>query len=198
MATPLAATYRIHVPYISGGRPHSLRHYCRLATSGTHPLIHVRSGDTGIDWRDAATRLAGNISNSLPSGASIGTLLLEQLIGLTWVAVDSASPGTITFSGTLYPATQATCVLRDTAFKKVRAELLDINYPAPAHWPGVPSGTGTGGLINWTTGYTVAAASPDDPYNWMVGRSNSFLQDNPIAGLTVDLNDRIRRDAGLV
>jgi len=200
MATPLVASYRIQFPYRSQGRPHSIRTYCRIATlEGVHPLIQVRTGDVGIDWTDAADQFFTRLANVLPAGSTFGTALLQQLVGIVWNPVDSTGAPGSTFSGTAYPATELTAVLRDSTFKKIRVNVLDINAPAPFHSPsevGVPTTVG-----HFLDTYNPSASDFDatlDAYNWQVGRSNNFLASNPFAGVTIDLNDRMRRDAGLV
>lgn len=196
MSTPLTASARIHIPYIAQGRAHSLRHYVRIVTDGAHPLIGVIGSDVGLLWSDAAVRAAFLMHLELPAGSSVGTLVLEKKSGIVWNPVDAIAPGTLTFSGTAFPATQITAVMRDTTFKQIRVEVLDTAVAAPQHYGGIPS---TGLMDSWLEHFTLAGQDdPTDPYWWVVSRGNNHLQDAPIAGITVDLNDRIRRDAGLV
>lgn len=194
MSTVLVASWRITIPYTVTGQNHKVHAYARIAT--TTPSFGLRHRDltTVIPWTDAADQFNRYFGDAfLPAAATWGTVLLEQLVGSLWQPQATHSV-TGTQTGTTIPASQVTVVLRDTTFKKIRLVALDTKYQPPIRWANLPTGTVIdNNLVEWTGAYTDTAS----PFLWQVGRSNNFLQADPIAGISVDLNDKLRRARGL-
>jgi hypothetical protein len=194
MSTPLSASYRLEFPYTSAGRPHKIRAYARIATLTPSITLEARDGATEIDWTLAAAQFADAMSEVMPSGSTFGTVTLQHKTGLVWVPIATTAVSQ-SVAGTAMPATQVTMVLRTTTFKKIRWTMLDTNQAAPAHASGVPGS----GVIHGTAAffYNTGSNDPSDPYFWQVGRDNQYLADASFVGWTVDLNDKVRRAAGL-
>lgn len=193
MATPLSATWRIKFQYAVDGLEHVLHAYARIGTITPTLTLRQRDGVTETLWSDCATGMVGAMSNVLPAAVVWGAQTLEQLSGLVWLPQASAA-ATAGTAGTYKPATQITAVLRDTGFHKIRLQVMEGVVAAPSHTPGIP---GSGFLNALLLPFTVGGSTAGDPYFWMVSRANQYLQDNPVVGTTVDLNDKLRRARGL-
>lgn len=195
MSTPLTASWRITIPYTVSGKAHKHRAYVRIATITPTYTLRQRDGTTTMLASLAIDILANKLAIVVPAGSVFGTALLEEYSGGLWLPRYSHAPtmGTV-ISGTLAPASQITVVLRDTGFHKIRAIMLDTKFPPPGHWNDDGTAAGLGG---WTDRYGLAGASSNDPYYWQVSRGNLYLQDSPWAGITFDLNNKVRRARGL-
>lgn len=194
MSTILTASWRISVPYTVTGQNHKVHAYARIATTTPSFALRHRDLSTNLDWEDCADQFVRYFADGfLSSAATFGTVLLEQLSGGLWLPQATHAVSS-TQTGTTVPASQVTCVLRDTAFKKIRLVALDTKYQPPLKWANMPTATVIDdNLVEWTSDYTDTAS----PFLWQVGRSNNFLQADPVAGISVDLNDKLRRARGI-
>jgi hypothetical protein len=195
MATPLTATYRLHIPYISQGRAHVQHQYVRIATLTPTITLRARDGVTETLWTDVVDGIVPGIAETLPAGSSFGAVTLENLAGVVWNPIASYTAAAPVVAGTAFPATQLTVVMRTTTFKKIRLQVMDLKYAAPGHW--IDRTLAPGGVVGYLSRYDGLVASGTDAWFYAVGRDNSYLQTSPFAGITIDLNDKLRRAAGL-
>jgi hypothetical protein len=195
MAQPLVATSRITIPYTVDGQPHKARAYCSQSGVVVGGFIQIDSRITpsAIGWNDATMQWQSRLQQILPNTTVFGAALLEERSGVVWNPLDVlALTGTGTNS--TKPASQITTVLRDAAFFKVKAVLLDTNQQPTNHY-GSPV-TGVTDLDTYLVGYS-ASIIPEDPFYWQKSRGDRFLISSPFVGLTTDFNDRVRRARGL-
>lgn len=196
MATSLSATGRITIAYVYSGFTHKCRGFVRgLAPVGGSYNINSRTLDANdIVWTDAASALAGAMSNILTTSHTYAGATLEQWDGTVWVprAVSSPTPGLS--AGTVYPATQVTVVLRDLNLKKVKIVVMETNEISPQHF--VAGTAGDTNFDNFLAPFLSSTATAA-PFNWLVGRGNQYLNVAPFVGATVTLNRKLRRRRGL-
>lgn len=197
MATPLSATGRITIPITTQSGLHKVRHYVRgLAQTGGVWKVNTRTLDENdLDWEDAAEAMAHSISFLFATAASVGDAVLEKLEGIVWqpkafhtVVIDQKG-------GSTAPASQATIVLRDVQFKKVKVVLLEINSGTLYHTNSYAALSGS--FLNVIAEYTSDHVGTNAPYVWMVGRGNAYLNTAPFVGVTVAPNHKARRALGL-
>lgn len=194
MSQPLIATWRLTQPYTVAGLVHKWRAYFRIATTTPALTVRARDGVTTFAIDDVIERVAQNMRNVLPTGATFGTALVEEHVGLIWQPRYVHLPTPSAAAGTHFPATQITVTMRDSGFHFVRLVILDGNVSAPRHFATLPA---TSEINAWLAGYVSTAPNPEAPYFWQVSRSNLYLLDGGFAGITLDLNDKIRRARGL-
>jgi len=200
MATTLAALGRITISYqVDTVFTHKLRAYVRNPQLvGSAWLINSRTTDANdTPWETAANGLAETLSYLLGTGATFGAALLETRSGSVWQPRSTvAITATNHASGTLWPASQFTLVLRDNVFRKVKVVVLDANYGSLAHSTDPLAGPAVSD--NFNTQFTASASVTGNPYAWMVGRGNAFLAVSPIVSWTSATNRKMRRARGLV
>jgi hypothetical protein len=199
MSEPLAATARIELTYTILNFQHRLRHYCAYNdVLGQHQLVD-RDGITTILWTVAAQYwwdklrpLLENATWFTPPQAQ-----LQHRDGAIWNPIDFATLTGTESSGQLtYQASQATLVLRDSAFKKIRVLALEHTGGYAFH---SQSGQGPNqAFTEWTNAYSGADTSANAMYRWVKSRGDRFiLGTGNVAGLTFDLNDKLKRARGL-
>jgi hypothetical protein len=135
----------------------------------------------------------------LENGAVQGTAQaqLQTRSGTIWnpIAFATLSGGGAGNASTK-AASQATFVLRDSAFKKIRAMVLEHTEGYVFH-----SLDGTGGSSAtqfWAGGYTGVDTNSNAMYRWVKSRGDRFILGTGMAaGLTFDLNDKLKRARGL-
>lgn len=199
MATPLSATHRMTIAYQVKSRTHKLRMYVKLGApiAGVQQFIQ-RDGVTLTPFPTAAQEVWDIIRSLLEAATPAASALLEVASGPLpiWLPVDTATlTGVGTHSGAANIASQATWVVRDSAFNKVKVLVMEHCEGYLGH-----SNTGLGvstPLDSVTTNLFTSGAPADSSYFWQVGRSNLYLlTTGTVAGLTLDLNDKLKRDRG--
>ncbi len=197
MTTPLSATGRLTAQYVISGKTHKWHAYCRnIQAVGGSFNINSRTLDANdLVWTAVADRLGAVLNNMLPVGATYASFLLEKFISPVWVVQDVRTVTCTPSSTVAALATQNTIVFRDTQLHKVKVVLLETIEVAPQHFV---TPTGGDSAFDSFIGFFLSTASvPEDPYNWMVGRSNQYLNTQPFVGATVTLNRKMRRVRGL-
>lgn len=194
MSTALVASWRVNLPYTVQGKLHRVRQYVRIATTTPTFTLRHRDGATTLLWSTMATQLASRLSNILPTGAAWGTANLENLVGTLWQLNDTAAIAA-TPAGTWDTCSELTAVLRDTTFKKIRLTMLDTNLTPPQHYAALGA---VADIDNALGGFITGASNVNDPFYYVVGRSNNYLHASPISGITVTLNAKLRRARGMV
>lgn len=195
MATPLTAQWRVTIPYLVQGRNHKVRFYVNDATvGGTTYQIPDRTAVL-MNWETGVDSFIVSLGNIMSSGDTVGTCLLEQLVSGIWQLRATHTPGTFTVTGSYVPSSQATLVLRDTNFKKLKVVILDTGVQPPEHAVTV-SGCDSQSQF-FVTEFTSAGAGAQPPYKWVVSRSKAYIDPAGFVGYTVALNRKIRRARGL-
>jgi hypothetical protein len=199
MAQPLLATYRLVIEYQIEGVLHTLHMYCSVdnPTAAT-PDIIARDGTTDMPWDDVADDVWDFLRVHFNTGAvDSAAAKLEQFDDPVW---NSIAFHTLTGAGSSSAATkkaqQTTYVLRDSAFFKVKFILMETVNDYIGH---VGTGYGLGTDMNALT-EALDGTNPDAHafYNWLKSRGNRYLITNGVvAGLTFDLNDKLKRTRGL-
>ncbi len=198
MSTPLTATWRIVQPYTIQSQTHRSVVYVRNAElSGGVYKIHTRATDAlDLDWALADNALVESMSYQTPTGAAFADAVLQQLSGIVWVPIATHTPSfTDHSSGSYTPGSQSTLVLRDTLFRKVRHLVMEGNQAAP--WHAVTLASMTTSEANYCKQFTSSFSLTNAPYNWMVGRGNTYLSTASLVGHTMSLNKKLRRRRGL-
>lgn len=197
MATPLTATHRFTMSYVVDGFTHIKRSYCKRQDPLIGgPAVLDRNGSL-IDVVDAAQGLWDTFSQSLETTVPPPAVLFEERSGSLWLPVAAA---TVTGSGSstngVRLASQYTLVVRDTAFKKIRATWLEFSEAYVGH---SPSGLGISTTLDViANNYNGAGAIANHPFLWEKSRGDNYiLASGAIAGGTLDLNDKIKRRRGL-
>jgi hypothetical protein len=196
VATPLTALFRITLTYVVAGLSHKVRAYVRPVAVGAQPWVLNDRTNTPmiITWRDVALGwwlhiFAPVMTSSVPGASAV----LEQFVAGLWQPIDFYSVvqvGLDPAPPTL--AEEATYVIRDTAFKKIRVILLETTQGYLGH---SNTGMGVTGSFDVVTPY-LNGATPvaTSPWNWQVSRGNRyFLAAGAIAGLTLDQNRKLKR-----
>jgi hypothetical protein len=200
MGQELLATARIELSYVVNGLAHKLRHYCTIVYVLGQPQVADRDGLNTLIWDAGVAQFWWNrVRGMLENGAVQGTAQaqLQSRSGTIWnpIAYATLSGGGAGNASTK-SASQATFVLRDTAFKKIRAMILEHTEGYVFH-----SLDGTGGssaTLVWANAYTGADTDGNAMYRWVKSRGDRFiLGRGSAAGLTFDLNDKLKRARGL-
>lgn len=198
MSQPLLATARLQFLYQVSGLNHRLNMYMAYNdVLGQHQMVD-RDGITTVLWTLGGQYAWDKIraiftAASLPAPASLS---LFQRSGTLWNLIDVASlTGIGTYAGTVALASQGTWVLRDLAFKKLRFVLLELPFGYVGHFN---NGLSSDGQLNAVSNMLSGAdTNANAPYRWMKSRGDRFLAANGvIAGLTFDLNDKLKRARG--
>lgn len=199
MSQPLLATNRITLSYTVIGFAHKMHAYCirGFDTPAGVPQVTFRDGVTGLEWEDAAQGLWNAIRPMLEIPTAAATATFDELISLAWVPLAAAAlTGAGQSSGSAKVASQATWVVRDTAFKFMRFIILEHTEGYVGHSPtGLTLGPTPANTTNDLNGVETLAG---EPFNWQVSRGRRYiLASGAIAGLTYDLNDKLKRGRGL-
>lgn len=199
MPTTLAANFRVDINYSINGITHVWRGYCDVIDPTTDPIELVgRPGRTPGDWRDVAQASWDTmraIFQDTATGGVSATLL--QRDDTVWNPIDFVTlTGAGSSSSATKPAQQLTYVLRDTSLKKIRWILMETVQNYVGHFG---NGTGGGTAQDTITATLNAAGSTDtDFYSWQKSRGNFFFAaSGTVAGLTYDLNDKLKRSRNL-
>lgn len=195
MATPLTATARITLQYVVDGFLHKLRAYVAYNLVLGVPQLNDRDGITTVQWQLGAQNLWDHVRAVLNTSAvpAPATATLESRAGALWNPVVQVTlTGAGSQGGTYFKASEATWVLRDTAFKKIRFIILEWAFGYAYHSAtGASTQTEIQGISDGLSGANVGA---NEPYRWMKSRGDRFLlATGDIAGLTLDLNDKLKR-----
>lgn len=198
MSQPLLATARLQFLYQVSGFNHRLN--CYVAYNdvlGQHQMVD-RDGITTVLWSLGGQYLWDKF-RALYSAASLAapaSLSLFQRSGSLWNLIDVTTLTGIGTSGGAFTAgNMYTWVLRDLQFKKLRFLSLENVYGYVGHWNnGLRGDAATDAVTNMLSG---ADASANAPYRWMKSRGDRFLAaSGAVAGLTLDLNDKLKRARG--
>lgn len=197
MPSTLTATHRIVAKWQNTGLEHVARAYCKRGTPivGIEQVVH-RDGSSPIPITDAYQGMFNALSAIVADTDADISFSLEERTGLLWNPLDFGSIPPIT-GRTLVPASQFTLVLRDTAFVKIRVVVLETAEQYVGH---SASGTGINANTNdFVNSYNNVSMSGIEPYFWQKSLvDNYILASGSVAGGTYDLNDRAKRDRGLV
>jgi hypothetical protein len=198
MSTQLDATQRLEFHYSVDGANHVFRHYCQLVASGDasgYDLVPRAPGanfgaSLGIDrlW----TLLQGIFDSSK---TTFGTVILQQLSGVAWNPLSFYVTAVAPTSGSAYvKAGQLTLTLRDMGFHKVRGVWLET--VAPVGFKGLTTSAFGAPYTALFNSYTsVGTIANHDPFHWVRGRSDLYLQS--FVSFVTDLNDKVRRRRGI-
>lgn len=187
MSQEFLAEWRIHLPYLVTTIQHKAFVFCKIQYDGGVAKLSDRAtGDKAYVWTLGAQQLGAAFSTLLPSGATYGTILLEQKVGSAWIAQEAysyvGSPG----AGDLYVASQFTLTLRDDAYNKLKIVCLDTEHQPPQKY-----NTATGGNTNMDASIAAfcdPAGDSHSPFHWVVSRSNNFLHAVPFVSAKVTIN----------
>jgi hypothetical protein len=199
MSVPLTATAKLQFVYSVKGLQHKLASYCAYNdVLGQHQLVD-RDGITTILWTTAAQTLWDALRQfyqaadvTVPASVS-----LYQRSGFFWNLIDVfALTGAGNGASAANVAQQSTWVLRDSAHKFVRFVVLETLNPYVGHSAnGQGIGTVSNALSDELSGANVGASMG---YRWIKSRGDRFLAaTGVIAGLTYDVNDKLKRARGL-
>lgn len=198
MSTPLTATAKLTFSYSVSGFIHKLNAYMAYNDIlGQHQMVD-RDGLTTVLWVTGAQYL-WDIMRGLFSAASVpapASVSLFSRSGILWNLIDVATlTGVGNGIGAMVPAQQITWVLRDTGFKKMRYLYLETTLGYVYHSPtGVGQTAEEQNSCDMLTGVDASAAAP---FRWLKSRGDRFLAaSGQIAGLTHDLNDKLKRARG--
>jgi hypothetical protein len=194
MPTPLSATTRLRLAYQLKGEPHELRCYVKLgAPLGGVQQLTTRSSTT-LAWTLAGQGLWDAVRNVLSTGViDANVVFLESFDGTFWNILDTLLPtGAAAGGSTFFAASQLTFVLRDTGHHKMRFQVMEHGQGYAGH---SIDGTGLGTPISiLASDFTSTPTDSNPPYIWQVSRANLYLASTvPIAGVTLDSNDKLRR-----
>jgi hypothetical protein len=165
---------------------------------GQHQMVD-RDGITTILWTVGAQYFWDKIRAIYDTSgvASPASVTLFSRSGTLWNLIDVANlTGAGLHAPPYTPAQQWTWVLRDTAFFKLRFVLLETYNGYAAHFnDGITTTAINDAITNALNGVDVSANAP---FRWMKSRGNRFLAaSGTVAGLTADLNDKLKRARGL-
>lgn len=195
MSTPLAATFRIVTEYSINGVTHVIHAYCNVIDpTVTTPVLLARPGGANVDWDQAAQDTWDQQRNLFQDTATGGVSAhLDERSGTVWNPIAFATlTGGGASSATTKPAQQITYVLRDTGHRKIRYVLLETVQNYVGH---TSSGLGLGtAQDNFTKVLNGTTGGDGLPFNWQKSRGDSyFAVTGTVAGLTFDLNDKLKR-----
>ncbi len=199
MSQPLLATARLEFLYVVNSFNHRLNTYMAYNDVLGQHQMNDRDGITTVLWTLGAQYLWDKVRGvysaaGLPAAAQVS---LFSRSGSIWNLIDVAAlTGIGSGSGTVALANQSTWVVRDTAFKKIRFVLLEDLYGYAFH---VQNGiSGSAPLDDVTKMINGTDTNASAPFRWMKSRGDRFIAaTGSIAGLTQDLNDRLKRARGL-
>lgn len=199
MATTLSATGRITMNVTVTGFLHKLRVYARnpQAVGGSFNINSRALDNNDIVWTDALNDLCTCTSWILGTGHTMGDGVLEHYSGGVWSVYATATP-VYTNHASAVPSLgwQATYVLRDLLFRKVKVELIEGAAGTLTHYASLAA-MGASNTANFAKEFTASKTLTNAPYNWMVGRGNQYLNTAPFVGFTFTTNRRVRRRRGL-
>jgi hypothetical protein len=184
--TPIAATHRLDIEYLTGGLTHKLQLRCTaVLLSGVYHLAE-QSGSTVLA-STAATYLGNKTATIMPSTCVYQQYVLYTYVSGVYHPVESAAL-TVTPSAfsDIEPTGQWTLKMRDIAFNPVNFVLMGAGFAAPQH--ATPGSAG---------GVTLALAndlvSPVDGTigAWLQGRAGLPMRSFGL--YTVSLNRKSRR-----
>jgi hypothetical protein len=171
-----------------------------LNNTVTPKTITERDGVTQTSWItcaqahwDAIRAVYGNTTPATVSAA----LETTQDGGDTWILDDiTALSGGGSAPTNELKAGQLTIVVRDRNFYKIRIVLLEHSLYYTNHSAnGLGIDAATDALINKLNGVTLTTKTG---WFWQVGRSGEyFANTGAIAGVTADVNDKLKRRRGL-
>lgn len=188
MAQPFLATFRIYYPYHYEGRYHKGYQFCKAHLIGSAYKI-IDKSNNDLDPDDCAQRGKIWFSGLLPSTGYIGTPELQEKLGNIWVTRQALTITGASGGSSIFPGSQVTATLRDSAFNKVKLVCLDTNQTPPQRLT-----TTTGGDTYMDAAlapFLQEAADPADPFLWMVSRSNHYLNATPFVSVKVTLNSAL-------
>lgn len=194
MAAPID---RLKFLYATQGENHVVHAYVVRGTdiSGA-PAVMYRDASNNL-WTLAATAFWDFFRQVQGSDVTGATASFEHFASGVWNPVafltltDGGSIGTL---GTL--AQQLTAVLRDTNNKKIRLCAMECALPYAGH---SNDGSGLGSDVDsFIAGWNGTVVTGDAPYLWQVSVHNDYISTGgSIAGVTFDLNDKLKRRRGL-
>ncbi|SRR6266496_2331657 len=197
MSQPLIATHRVTVTYVVHGLAHKFSAYASASLVLGVWSLADRDGIVALNWTACAQALWDAIRAILDNTTPAASAILEERSGLLWTLTDTFALSGIGQQTPAYsPACQLSIILRDTAFLKIRALILEASEPYVGH-----SADGTGinsGITNTVAFWTGANTGAQNPYRWQKSRGNRFIKaTGMVAGATLDLNDKLKRARGL-
>lgn len=198
MAVPYLAEARAHFIYQVASLTHTMNIPCNISVTGGVYTIDANAGGA-IGVQAAADAVGGDLA-PLFSDDDFGgmTMELQEKVGLSWVTRDTVTPaGTASASVVTVQASQLTLVLRDISNHLAKIILLETVATLPYHYTSV--GALAGNLLDFYKLFSVTSGTvANRPAYWMVSRGDNALMDQPLVGVTGDLNDKVRRARGLV
>jgi cytosine/adenosine deaminase-related metal-dependent hydrolase len=197
MSAPNIGIGRIAIPYTVSGLTHVSRMYVTgLALVGSTWEIDVRPTPGGaIDWADAAESLANAMSSMLATGVTPGTALLEEYSSTGWLPRATAAVTFPNLSGSTATASQLTLTLRDTAFKRPKFVLMEVNNPGPLKFTNPTAGGAN--LDAFFAEFLNVGVTANRPWFVMTNMHESYLQEEPFVSATITYNRKLRRARGL-
>ena len=198
MSVTIVASGRIVASYAVDGLNHKAHAYVRNAQLvGSSWMINSRATDSNDKlWSNAAQGFMDALSVILKTANTTwGDASLETYAGGIYTVRATATITPVGANDQLVLASQSTLVLRDTSFNKVKVEVMEAGTPTPFHTTSKTGGNATVDLF--VSYFTADHGNTNDPYNWMVGRGNQYLNTSPFVGWTTTYNRKLRRARGL-
>lgn len=198
MSVPVLATHRMHFSYIVAGLTHTLNLFCSASGTGTAALLNYLAGGT-LTPQEGSDATAAGVAPFFASADFGGwAWALQKYVSGTWVTENSGSSSlTGTAAVVTVKASQMTIVLRDISNHFAKVVLLEGYFTPSYHFVSASALSGDIETV-YNTFSKTSGSDPDRPALWMVSRGDNKLMDEPLVGLTGDLNDRVRRSRGLV
>lgn len=197
MAATFAATHFIDIPYTVATITHHYRAFVRNAQlvggSWYHNSRTLDENDLLVS--DSMDRIAALMSKIYDSATVWGTAQLFEKTGLTWVPVYAHAITETGEAASHVNTVQVTATFRDRLFYHVKVVFMEPNIYAPDKTL-LPTGFSTE-MDNCMPYFAATVSDPNDPYNWLVGRSNQFLATSPFISMVATINRKIRRARGL-
>lgn len=197
MTHAIIATGRIVTPYTLNGLTHVHHCYVRNPQSvGGVWQINSRTLDENDTlFSDACEGLAHCIGGVAPSTLTWGQQLLQTLSGGVWTTVATHQTSMGVTNQAYKPATEITVVLRDKLLNRFKFVLLEQCEAAPQHF--VDPTAGDVYFDALLVDITSKPSTPVTPWVWMVSKYNQYLITDPVVGVTVTVNRKVRRARGL-
>jgi len=188
--TPIAATHRLDVQYVTGGLSHKLQLRCgALVLSGAYHLAEQLGGT--VLAQTAANYLSNKVATIMPSTCVFQQYILYEYVSGVYHAVEGgAVTATPSAFSDVEPTGQYTLKMSDLSFNPVNFVVLGAGFAAPQH--DTPAHVGgvtlalANDLISATSG-TIGA--------WLQGRAGLPMRHYGL--YTVSLNRKSRRRLGL-